>query len=176
MFTSVSLFAILIGPLNAFPWVINGMVEAWVSVKRVQEFLSLEELDLGSFYVNKSDLREEGKKEGEAREASSLSSSGMRDGATASSVVVAHGSFGWRDGGGGGGGGGGGEMEGGERGEGMGEGGRDVEEKGEEEGEGEGEEGEEREREAEVNNGSPSRQEIVLSDINFTIKKVCLYV
>ena len=31
----------LIGPLNAFPWVVNGLVEAWVSVKRVQQFVDL---------------------------------------------------------------------------------------------------------------------------------------
>lgn len=32
----------LIGPLNAFPWVVNGLVEAWVSVQRVQQFVDLE--------------------------------------------------------------------------------------------------------------------------------------
>ena len=38
-YTSVALLNMLIGPLNAFPWVLNGIVEAWVSVKRVQELL-----------------------------------------------------------------------------------------------------------------------------------------
>ena len=50
MFTSVALFNMLISPLNAFPWVLNGLVEAWVSIKRVQAFLSLEELDLTHYY------------------------------------------------------------------------------------------------------------------------------
>lgn len=50
MFTSVALFNMLISPLNAFPWVLNGLVEAWVSIKRVQAFLSLEELDLAHYY------------------------------------------------------------------------------------------------------------------------------
>ena len=51
VFTSVALFNILISPLNAFPWVLNGLVEAWVSAKRVQSFLQLEELDLNRYYV-----------------------------------------------------------------------------------------------------------------------------
>lgn len=50
VFTSLALFNILISPLNAFPWVINGLVEAWVSVKRVQNYLQLEELDLDEYY------------------------------------------------------------------------------------------------------------------------------
>ncbi len=47
----MALFSILISPLNAFPWVLNGLVEAWVSAKRVQEFLRLEELDLDRYYL-----------------------------------------------------------------------------------------------------------------------------
>lgn len=43
VFTSLALFSVLISPLNAFPWVINGLVEAWVSLKRVSQFLSLSE-------------------------------------------------------------------------------------------------------------------------------------
>ena len=50
MFTSVALFNILISPLNAFPWVINGLMEAWVSTKRVQQFLQLDELDWSTYY------------------------------------------------------------------------------------------------------------------------------
>lgn len=50
MFTSLSLFSILLGPLNAYPWVINGLVEAWVSLKRVQAFLNLEETDPTDYY------------------------------------------------------------------------------------------------------------------------------
>lgn len=37
-------------PLNAFPWVINGLVEAWVSTKRVNAFLQLKELNLTEYY------------------------------------------------------------------------------------------------------------------------------
>ena len=51
MFTSVALFSILISPLNAFPWVINGLVEAWVSTKRVQAFLNLTEQG-GYYYIS----------------------------------------------------------------------------------------------------------------------------
>ena len=42
VFTSLALFNMLIGPLNAFPWVVNGLVEAWVSVQRVQQFVDLQ--------------------------------------------------------------------------------------------------------------------------------------
>ena len=44
VFTAVALFAMLTGPLNAFPWVINGVVEATVSIRRVGEFLTLRHL------------------------------------------------------------------------------------------------------------------------------------
>ena len=33
VFTSVALFAMLTGPLNAFPWFLNGLVEAMVSIR-----------------------------------------------------------------------------------------------------------------------------------------------
>ncbi|GFR60827.1 multidrug resistance-associated protein 7-like [Elysia marginata] len=50
VFTSLSLFLMLIGPLNAFPWVINGLVESWVSLKRVERFLNLKEMHLEDIY------------------------------------------------------------------------------------------------------------------------------
>ncbi|XP_059617131.1 ATP-binding cassette sub-family C member 10 [Phlebotomus argentipes] len=49
-YTSVALLNMLIGPLNAFPWVLNGLTEAWVSLKRVQELMSLPNIDLTQFY------------------------------------------------------------------------------------------------------------------------------
>jgi ABC-type multidrug transport system fused ATPase/permease subunit len=36
----LSLFSILINPLNSLPWVLNGVVEAWVSADRLAAFLS----------------------------------------------------------------------------------------------------------------------------------------
>lgn len=39
-FTSLALFNVLIAPLNAFPWVINGLVEAVVSAKRLQRHVA----------------------------------------------------------------------------------------------------------------------------------------
>ena len=39
VFTSIALFGILLGPINAFPWVVNGMVEAVVSMGRLKEYL-----------------------------------------------------------------------------------------------------------------------------------------
>ncbi|XP_052106560.1 ATP-binding cassette sub-family C member 10-like isoform X1 [Mytilus californianus] len=56
VFTSLSLFLMLISPLNAFPWVINGLVESWVSLKRVQAFVSVKDLDLDSYYSNDTNI------------------------------------------------------------------------------------------------------------------------
>ncbi|KAI5057619.1 hypothetical protein GOP47_0027634, partial [Adiantum capillus-veneris] len=39
VFTSLSLFNMLISPLNSFPWVINGLIEAIVSLRRLSTFL-----------------------------------------------------------------------------------------------------------------------------------------
>ena len=41
VFTAVALFNMLIMPLNAFPWVINGLVEAWVSLKRIERLMKV---------------------------------------------------------------------------------------------------------------------------------------
>lgn len=40
-FASVALLNMLIGPLNAFPWIVNGLVEAWISLKRVQTLIDV---------------------------------------------------------------------------------------------------------------------------------------
>ena len=40
----------LISPLNSFPWVINGLVQAYVSFKRLQEFLNLKNLNWLTYY------------------------------------------------------------------------------------------------------------------------------
>jgi len=37
----MALLNMLIGPLNAFPWVLNGLTEAWVSLKRIQRMLDV---------------------------------------------------------------------------------------------------------------------------------------
>lgn len=50
VFTTIALLNMLISPLNAFPWVLNGLVEAWVSVSRVQKLLSLSDLDMCEYY------------------------------------------------------------------------------------------------------------------------------
>ena len=63
VFTSVALFNILISPLNAFPWVINGLMEAWVSIKRVNSFLQLKELDPKAYYGREIQSRASEKEE-----------------------------------------------------------------------------------------------------------------
>ncbi|XP_067010232.2 ATP-binding cassette sub-family C member 10 [Anabrus simplex] len=51
VFTSIALLNMLIAPLNAFPWVLNGLTEAWVSLKRIQKLLELPDLDLTAYYT-----------------------------------------------------------------------------------------------------------------------------
>ncbi|XP_066936141.1 ATP-binding cassette sub-family C member 10-like isoform X2 [Clytia hemisphaerica] len=51
VFTSIALFNILIGPINSFAWVINGLLESWVSLKRVQKFLSTPEINLDEYFI-----------------------------------------------------------------------------------------------------------------------------
>lgn len=41
VFTSMALLNMLISPLNAFPWVLNGMTEAWVSIRRIQKLIDV---------------------------------------------------------------------------------------------------------------------------------------
>jgi len=48
VFTSIALFAMLTGPLNAFPWVLNGLVESLVSIKRLEAFFCLPETSPGN--------------------------------------------------------------------------------------------------------------------------------
>lgn len=50
VFTALALVNILIMPLNAFPWVLNGLVEALVSLKRLEWFFALKNLDLRDIY------------------------------------------------------------------------------------------------------------------------------
>jgi ATP-binding cassette, subfamily C (CFTR/MRP), member 10 len=38
VFTSIALFGMLLGPINGFPWVINGAVDAVVSIKRLERY------------------------------------------------------------------------------------------------------------------------------------------
>lgn len=37
----MALLHMLITPLNAFPWILNGVTEAWVSVKRIQRLIEV---------------------------------------------------------------------------------------------------------------------------------------
>ncbi|KAG9455872.1 hypothetical protein H6P81_000380 [Aristolochia fimbriata] len=45
VFTCVALFNTLISPLNSFPWVINGLIDAVISSRRLSKFLSCKEFD-----------------------------------------------------------------------------------------------------------------------------------
>lgn len=50
VFTSLSLINILISPLNALPWVLLAMVEAYVSNKRIGKFFDLENINMHALY------------------------------------------------------------------------------------------------------------------------------
>nr|QGP74118.1 ABCC transporter [Sedum alfredii] len=43
VFTCLALFNILISPLNSFPWVINGLIDAFISTKRLSMFMGFSE-------------------------------------------------------------------------------------------------------------------------------------
>uniref|UniRef100_A0A096MFK9 ATP-binding cassette sub-family C member 10 n=1 Tax=Poecilia formosa TaxID=48698 RepID=A0A096MFK9_POEFO len=51
VFTTVALVGMLIMPLNAFPWVLNGILEAKVSLERIQRFFKLTNQDLEAYYT-----------------------------------------------------------------------------------------------------------------------------
>ncbi|KAM4612066.1 ATP-binding cassette sub-family C member 10 isoform 2-T2 [Polymixia lowei] len=50
VFTTLALVGMLILPLNCFPWVLNGILEAKVSLERIQRFLKLANQDLHTYY------------------------------------------------------------------------------------------------------------------------------
>ncbi|KAJ8001994.1 hypothetical protein DPEC_G00175190 [Dallia pectoralis] len=50
VFTTLALVGMLILPLNAFPWVLNSILEAKVSLDRIQGFLKLPNQDLEAYY------------------------------------------------------------------------------------------------------------------------------
>jgi len=56
VFTSVALFSMLTGPLNAFPWVLNGLVESLVSLKRLDAFLALQEFNPDDYFSRMYDI------------------------------------------------------------------------------------------------------------------------
>ncbi|XP_026752373.2 uncharacterized protein LOC113512651 [Galleria mellonella] len=59
VFTTVALINMLIAPLNAFPWVLNGLTEAWVSVKRIQKLLDLPDMNSEIYYDKLNTNRDE---------------------------------------------------------------------------------------------------------------------
>ncbi|XP_014031660.1 ATP-binding cassette sub-family C member 10 isoform X2 [Salmo salar] len=50
VFTALALVGMLIVPLNSFPWVLNGTLEAKVSLDRIQRFLKLPNQDLDAYF------------------------------------------------------------------------------------------------------------------------------
>lgn len=50
VFTTMALLNMLIAPLNAFPWILNGLTEAWVSVKRIQRLLDAKENNFREYF------------------------------------------------------------------------------------------------------------------------------
>ncbi|XP_027755076.1 multidrug resistance-associated protein 7 [Empidonax traillii] len=51
VFTALALIRMLILPLNSFPWVLYGTLEAKVSLDRIQRFLELVDQDLEAYYA-----------------------------------------------------------------------------------------------------------------------------
>ncbi|XP_067143928.1 LOW QUALITY PROTEIN: ATP-binding cassette sub-family C member 10 [Centruroides vittatus] len=55
VFTCLALFNILILPLNAFPWVLNGLMEAWISLTRLEKFMGTSSFDSENYYSSVKD-------------------------------------------------------------------------------------------------------------------------
>ncbi|NXC80564.1 MRP7 protein, partial [Cercotrichas coryphoeus] len=51
VFTALALVGMLIIPLNGFPWVLNAILEAKVSLDRIQQFFELMDQDLEAYYA-----------------------------------------------------------------------------------------------------------------------------
>ncbi|XP_057699514.1 ATP-binding cassette sub-family C member 10 isoform X2 [Corythoichthys intestinalis] len=51
VFTTLALVGMLIVPLNAFPWVLNGILEAKVSLERIQRFFKLTNQDPQAYFA-----------------------------------------------------------------------------------------------------------------------------
>ncbi|XP_033736227.1 multidrug resistance-associated protein 7-like [Pecten maximus] len=51
MFASLALFLKLLGSLNHLPWVVNGIMEAIISLGRIEKFVALQDIDLKSYYA-----------------------------------------------------------------------------------------------------------------------------
>uniref|UniRef100_A0A3Q3IQJ7 ATP-binding cassette sub-family C member 10 n=1 Tax=Monopterus albus TaxID=43700 RepID=A0A3Q3IQJ7_MONAL len=51
VFTTLALVGMLIVPLNCFPWVLNSILEAKVSLERIQRFFRLTNQDLQAYYA-----------------------------------------------------------------------------------------------------------------------------
>ncbi|TSS35866.1 Multidrug resistance-associated protein 7 [Bagarius yarrelli] len=54
VFTTLALVGMLILPLNAFPWVLNGTLESKVSLDRIQLFLNLHDQEFRAYYSQES--------------------------------------------------------------------------------------------------------------------------
>nr|XP_043635452.1 ABC transporter C family member 13 isoform X2 [Erigeron canadensis] len=54
VFTCLALFNNLISPLNSFPWVINGLIDAFISTRRLGKFLSCHEHEPRNLQTNNS--------------------------------------------------------------------------------------------------------------------------
>nr|XP_040564251.1 ATP-binding cassette sub-family C member 10-like [Lepeophtheirus salmonis] len=67
VFTSMALFAMLSGPFNAFPFVINGLIEANVSIKRLARFLSLPSINRIKYFTEYKDENTKASKEIETK-------------------------------------------------------------------------------------------------------------
>nr|XP_033794309.1 multidrug resistance-associated protein 7-like isoform X2 [Geotrypetes seraphini] len=50
VFTALALIGMLVYPLNMFPWMVNQILQAKVSLDRIQQFLELSDQDLDSYY------------------------------------------------------------------------------------------------------------------------------
>ncbi|KAF0314010.1 Multidrug resistance-associated protein 7 [Amphibalanus amphitrite] len=56
VFTTIALLNMLKGPINAYPWALNGLIDSLVSIRRVQRLLALPDMDPDQYYCDKDNL------------------------------------------------------------------------------------------------------------------------
>lgn len=52
VFTVIALINMLISPLNAFPWVLNGLIESLVSYKRIKKYMDTQKVAVNTYFSN----------------------------------------------------------------------------------------------------------------------------
>ena len=50
VFTTMAVIDRLVNPLNSLSWNMNALIDSWVSLQRIQKYMSLPEINLNEYY------------------------------------------------------------------------------------------------------------------------------